>query len=109
MSIGIPEYQTLYAVDHPALVLKGDYCTVEFSQSEAQFLQFVSKLNVSQETVLSSNGVWIKAVSRINPQYPWMLQIRAWIFRAATKSYRIQIEGRQPYDSPTAPPRPAGQ
>jgi len=42
--------------------------------------------------------MWVRAESKINPEYPWMLEVAAKIASSPDKSYRIHIEGRQHYD-----------
>ena len=98
LSIGTPGYQTLFEVTHPSFTLKGDYCTLDFSQSSNQFHEFIVKIGASETTILSSSGVWIRADSKINPKYPWTLLVRADNTNTSDKVYRVHIEGHQPYD-----------
>src|SRR3954468_14602935 len=70
LSIDAPGYQTLFEVTHPSFVLMGDYCTLEFSQSSNQFREFIAKLGASEESILSSSGVWVRVNSKIDPEYP---------------------------------------
>jgi hypothetical protein len=98
LSINTPEYQTLFEVTHPSFALKGDYCKLDFSQSSDQFQEFITSLGKSEQSVLSSSGVWVRADSKLNPKYPWMLLVHADSTNAPDKIYRVHIEGRQPYD-----------
>jgi hypothetical protein len=98
LSVGVPEYQTFHGFSRPDDAIKGDFCTADFSQSETQLRKFVTRLGVSQESVLSSTNFWIRADSKMEPKYPWMLEVRAHISSSTTNSYEVHIEGRQPYD-----------
>jgi hypothetical protein len=98
LSIGVPDYQTLAGFTQPEDAIKGDVCTADFSQSETQFTAFVTRLGVSQSSVLSSTGVWVTASSKLDPKYPWMLIVHADCINAPDKIYRVHIDGRQPYD-----------
>jgi hypothetical protein len=96
LSVGVPDYQTLAGFTQPEDALKGDFCTIDFSQSETQFVAFVARLGVPQSSVLSSTGVWVTAHSKLDPKYPWMLLVHS--TNAPDKIYHVHIEGRQPYD-----------
>jgi len=98
LSVGVPQYQALHDFSQPLDAAKGDFCTADFSQSETQFREFVAHLGVSQESILSSTSLWIRADSKMNPKYPWMLEVRAHISSSTTNSYEVHIDGRQPYD-----------
>ena len=95
LSVGVPDYQTFTGFTQPQAAIKGDFCSVNLTQSETQFLAFVGRLGVSQASVLSLTGVWVRANSNIDPKHPWMLLVRADSTNAA---YHLHIEGRQPYD-----------
>jgi len=98
LSIGIPDYESLTGFTQPEDAIKGDFCTVDFMQSETQFAAFVTSLGVSQPSILSSTGVWITAKSKLDPKYPWMLLVHADSTNTPDKIYRVHIDGRQPYD-----------
>ena len=98
LSVGVPDYQALTGFTQPEDAIKGDVCTADFSQTDAQFAAFVTRLGVSQSSVLSSTGVWITAKSKLDPKYPWMLLVHAESTNAPDKIYRVHIDGRQPYD-----------
>ena len=97
LSVGVPEYQSFRRFSQPEYALKGDYCTADFIQSEPQFFQFVSRLKVSPSQILSSNNLWIRVDSHINPGYPWLLHVQART-GAIANTYEVHIEGQQPYD-----------
>lgn len=98
LSIGVPKYQVLHDFSRPPDAVKGDNCTADFSQSQAQFSEFLAHLKVSEQAVLSSSGVWITAQSKIDPTYTWMLLVHAHITNTPEKFYRVSIEGHQPYN-----------
>jgi hypothetical protein len=98
LSIGAPEYQTIYGFDHPLDAVKGDYLGADFSQSDDQFHRFTAKVGTSETQALSAEGAWVTATSKINPKYPWHLLIKAEPVNTPVKSYRLHIEGRQPYN-----------
>lgn len=98
LSIGVPQYQSLSNFVHPADVIKGDYCDVRFTQTESQFRVFANRLGMSPEKIISSTNIWIKADSKINPKYSWMLNVEVHISSSATNFYEVHIDGRQPYD-----------
>lgn len=98
-SIGVPEYQRIETFNHPADAVKGDYFSMEFTQSATQFYKFISKLGVAETNVLSSAGASHVAVaSKINPNYPWFLSLKAEAVDGREKTYRVHVEGQQPYD-----------
>jgi hypothetical protein len=97
LSIGVPGYQKLRGFSHPEFILKGDFCTTDFVQSDTQFREFVSRLGVSADSILSSTSSWIRVDSKINPEYPWMLQVRGRT-GSTSNTYDVHIEGQQPYD-----------
>jgi hypothetical protein len=78
-------------------VIKGDYCQADFSQTESQFRSFAGHLGMTPEKILSSSNIWIRADSKMDPKYPWMLNVEAYR-PGSTNVYEIHIEGRQPYD-----------
>jgi hypothetical protein len=98
MSIGMPEYEKIQEFTRPADAIKGDFFTLVFSQSEAQFHRFVANTGVSATAILSSSGVSITAPSKADPKFPWLLTLRAEVTNAPNKIYRVHIEGRQPYN-----------
>ncbi|HLX71977.1 MAG TPA: hypothetical protein VKV04_20370 [Verrucomicrobiae bacterium] len=98
LSIAAPEHQTLHNFSKPIDVVKGDYFTADFQQSGKQFHDFLARLQLSEQEVSSKDGVWIKADSKIDPKYPWMLNIQAHVSDPANKSYEVHMEGRQPYN-----------
>jgi hypothetical protein len=98
LSFRVPEYQVLHKFMQPLDVVKGDFCTADFSQSQSQFQDLVAQLGTSREKVLSSSGVSISASSKLNPNYPWELSVRADGPVATNKFYEVHIEGRQPYN-----------
>jgi hypothetical protein len=95
LSVGVPDYQALTGFTQPQDAIKGDFCSVDLTQSEMQFAAFVGRLGVPQAIVLSSTGVWVRASSKTDPKYPWMLLVRA---DSTNATYHLHIEGRQPYD-----------
>ena len=98
-SIGVPEYQRIESFTHPADAVKGDYFSLEFTQSPTQFGKFISKLGVAATNVLSPAGVsHVTVASRINPKYPWFLSLKAEAVNGQEKTYRVHVEGQQPYD-----------
>ena len=100
LSIGVPEYQTFHGFSQPEDTIKGDFCTVDFSQSQTQFREFVTRLGVSQASIISSNSFWIKADYKGEPKYPWMLKVQAHTSNLNSNTWEIHIEGMQPYDQP---------
>jgi hypothetical protein len=98
LSINAPEYQTLHNFARPIDTVKGDYFTADFQQSEQQFRDFLARIKVSEHEVSSKDGAWIKADSKINPKYPWMLNIQAKEADWTNNTYQVHIEGREPYD-----------
>src|SRR6266487_2296862 len=56
LSIGVPEYQSIQSFTHPADAVKGDYFSLDFTQSSAQFHRFISKVSVAEGAVLSPLG-----------------------------------------------------
>jgi hypothetical protein len=100
LSVGPPEYQKLYVFNHPDDAIRQDFFSAEISQSEPQFRQFAAKLGVPRESILSSTGIWVRADSKINPDYPWWLDVRAEPTGLANKSYKVHIEEREPYNKP---------
>src|SRR4051794_33567485 len=98
LSVGTPGYQTLFEATHPSDVIKGDYCTLDFSQSSIQFREFLAKLGASEQKILSSSEVWITVNSKLNPEYPWHLLVHANKLNSPEVMYRVHIEGRQQYD-----------
>ena len=98
-SIGVPSYQSVETFTHPQDAVKGDYFTLDFVQSPAQFGAFLSKLGVAETNVLSPAGVpHVTVASKINPKYPWFLSLKAEALPGAERRYRVHVEGRQPYD-----------
>ncbi|HXI70653.1 MAG TPA: hypothetical protein VNN22_09905 [Verrucomicrobiae bacterium] len=98
LSIEAPEYHTFLDFSQPLDAVKGDYFDLDVSQSDIQFREFVKRVGVSEESVLSSNGTWVSADSKIDPKYPWKLNIHADATNSSDKIFRLHIEGRQPYD-----------
>ena len=96
--IGVPDYERFDSFMQPLDAIKGDFFTAEFGQSEPQLRQFATKLGISHESVMSSTGVWVRVDSKLNPKHPWMLEVRAAVATSPTNSYKIHVEGRQPYD-----------
>jgi hypothetical protein len=97
LSVGVPRYQKFHGFSQPEDALKGDFCTADFVQSDTQFREFVSRLGVSPDSILSSTSSWIRADSKMSPKYPWMLQVRAHL-GSTSNTYDVHIDGRQPYD-----------
>jgi hypothetical protein len=98
LSIGVPDYQRFDSFAQPLDAIKGDFFSLEFEQSEPQFRQFAAKLGASHARLVSSTGIWVRANCRIDPEYPWMLEVRADVAASPDKCYKIHIEGRQPYN-----------
>jgi hypothetical protein len=98
LSIGVPDYQRFDSFAQPLYTIKGDFFSLEFSQSEPQFRQFATKLGAPRENIVSLTGIWARADSRMNPNHPWLLKVRADVAASPDKSYKIHIEGRQPYN-----------
>src|SRR5262245_11994531 len=98
LSVGVPTYQAFSEFTQPEVAIKGNYCTVDFGQSQTQFVTFVARLGVSEANVLSSTGIWVRASSKTDPKYPWMLLVHAYSTNAPSMTYHVHIEGRQPYD-----------
>jgi hypothetical protein len=98
LSVGAPQYQKLHKFFRPADVIKGDYCEMDFSQSEIQFRAFAARLGVQPEKILSSSNVWVRADSKINPGNPWTLRVEAHTSSSATNIYEVHVDGRQPYN-----------
>src|SRR5712664_1523698 len=98
LSIGVPDYQRFDSFEQPLDAIKGDFFSLEFGQSEPQLRQFATRLGVPHESIVSLTGIWVRANSRIDPEYPWMLKVRADVAASPDKSYKIHIEGRQPYN-----------
>lgn len=92
------DYETLHLFDQPKFAIKGDFFILEITQSEKQLRELLAKLKLSQENFLSSTGVLIRSESRLSPNYPWWLEIKAHATNAPAESYRVRIEGRQIYD-----------
>src|SRR5256885_6818798 len=99
LSIGVPEYQSIQSFTHPADAVKGDYFSLDFTQSSAQFHRFISKVSVAEGTVLSPAGAsHVATASRVSLKYPWFLSIKAEAVNGAENTYHVHVEGRQPYD-----------
>ena len=98
LSVGVPDYQRFHSFEQPADAIKGDFFSLEFDQSESQFNQFAARLGVSPHSLVSTTSMWVRADSKIKPEYPWMLVVTAKVTSSPDKSYTIHIEGRQPND-----------
>ena len=99
VSFGVPAYQSLETFTRPQDAVKGDYLSLDFVQSSAQFREFISKLGVAETNLLSPAGVQhIAAASKINPKYPWSLSVMAEALPGVEPRYRVHVEGRRPYD-----------
>ena len=98
LSIGVPDYQRFDSFAQPLDTIKGDFFSLEFGQSEPQLRQFAAKLGAPHAGIVSSTGIWVRAESRIDPKHPWMLEVRAALAASPDKSYKIHIEGGQPYN-----------
>ena len=98
LSLGVPRYQRFDSFHRPLDAVKGDFFSAEFTQSDAHFREYLTKLGVSYDSILSSNGVETSATSNIDTEYPWFLQIKAAVNNSPEKSYKIHIDGRQVYD-----------
>lgn len=97
LSITTPEYQTFGNFSRPSDVTQQDFFTADFQQSEKQFHDFLARMKVSEQEICSKDGVWIRADSKIDPKYPWMLNIQAQA-SSTNKTYEVHIEGREPYN-----------
>ena len=99
LCIGVPEYQSIQSFTHPADAVKGDYFSLDFTQSSAQFHRFISKVSVAEGAVLSPLGAsHVSAASKTSAKYPWFLSVRAEAVKGAENTYHVHVEGRQPYD-----------
>jgi len=98
LSVGVPNYQTLHRFSHPDDAIKGDVCSADFSQSQTQFSEFISRLGTSEAGVVSTAGAWVSVQSKMDPKYPWMLLVHADSTNTPERIYRVHIEGSQPYD-----------
>jgi hypothetical protein len=98
LSIGVPAYQNFYRFDRPSMAIKGDFFALEFGQSEPQFLEFATRLGMAPVAILSATGALIRAESKTEPKYPWVLTIKAERANSASNTYQIHIEGRQSDD-----------
>jgi hypothetical protein len=98
LSVGVPKYQKLLRFSQPVDALKGDFCSADFSQSQPQFSEFLSRLGTSEASVLTSSGARVSVKSKMDPKYPWMLLVQADSTNTPDRVYRVHIEGRQPYD-----------
>jgi hypothetical protein len=103
LPMGVPAYQKILSFNRPADAIRNDFCTTEFVQSSAEFNQFVMRLGVSQESILSSNGVSVKANSALSSGYPWILQVKSKRYDSAGNAFLVRIEGQQPYNNPSPP------
>jgi hypothetical protein len=99
LSIGVPAYESVETFDHPADAVKGDYFSLDFTQSSNQFNDFISKLGVTETNVLSPGGVpHVTVASKTSPKCPWFLALKARPLEGPEHRYRVHLEGRQPYD-----------
>jgi len=99
LSVGVPGYQTILSLTHPADAMNGDYFSMDLIQSSNQFGAFISKLGLAETNVLSAVGVsHVSVASKINPKYPWFLSLKAAAIEGRERLYRVHIEGQQPYD-----------
>ncbi len=96
MTIEAPTYQTLQEMTYPPDTIKGDYCILTFTQSESQFHRFATNLGVSEQKLLSSSSDWIRVNTKLEPRYPWFLDVSAQATNLPEKTYLVHIEGRQP-------------
>ena len=98
MSVGAPPYQVLVGFSQPQSVIKGDFFTADFTTSRPQFDTFMYRSGGTNQDFLSPKGAWITAQSRMNPRYPWILEIHTQYLSSDTNLYQVHIEGKQPYD-----------
>jgi hypothetical protein len=98
LSTGVPQYQTLNNFTQPEDAFKGDYSEIDLTQSETQFRDLVSRLGETPKHILSDTNLWITVRSKMDPKYPWHLNVQAHISPSNTNNYEVHIEGRQPYD-----------
>ncbi|MEI7807608.1 MAG: hypothetical protein WCJ07_03880 [Verrucomicrobiota bacterium] len=97
-AIGVPSYKSLENFFRPEDgALTGDNFHTQFTQTEVQFRDLVRKFGISENAILSSNGVSLIPVkSNADPKYPWYLSIQATIIK--NQLFRIQIQGVQFYN-----------
>jgi hypothetical protein len=99
LSIGVPGYQRVESFMHPAEPFKGDFFSLEFTQTAAQFGSFIARLSVAETNVLSPAGVSdVTVPSKTNPRCPWFFSLKAKTLKGPQTTYRVHVEGRQPYD-----------
>ncbi len=99
MSIGVPEYQSIEKFNHPMDAAKGDYFSVDFVQSSNQLKRLITKMGLTETDVLSSGPISpVSVASKINLNHPWFLSVKAEAIHGMEKSYRVRIEGIQPFD-----------
>lgn len=100
MSLGHPEYVTIEQCTQPMDLVKGDYFEAVIIQSPEQIKNLFAKLGDSSQERFFESPKLFSAKSRLNPEYPWLLQISISPTNTQQKCYRVHIEGRQPYNKP---------
>jgi hypothetical protein len=99
LSTGVPQFQKIENFSRPTDAGKGDFFSVDFTQSPEQFHGFISKLGTTETDVLSTKGaLHVKVNSKINPKYPWFLEVKADTTEAGEKMIHVHVEGRQIYE-----------